>query len=272
MKICAQALGMVGVAVLAGLVVPAIADGEDRVGGFVTYGAGEVSGRITDEDGAPIANAEVHVVSGAAGEQVVKADRAGKFKVTVSGGGTSWVFVRGHAKIIGPSILASEGDGEIIEIHEVIPPVVMPRPLSSPRAIPGYSDEAIDHNTWTRAWLMLDVDETGSVRQLKLLQRPDFGLDANAIRKGFELRFEPALDRAKQPTSAMVVWVFEWPAYYWLLEKLGHGDNAMSRMPLDARAVPCRGTGPTHSTYRDCSRPELGKAMSQPWVERPKQK
>jgi hypothetical protein len=263
---------MAGIAVLATPVSPASADGDDRVRGFVTYGSGEVSGRVTEEDDTALANAEVHVVSGDAAERVVKADGSGKFKLTVTGSGTSWVFVRGHAKIMGPSILSSEGDGEIVEIHEVIPPAVMPRPLSSPRAIPGYSDEAISHNTWTRAWLMLDVDETGSVRQLKLLQRPGYGLDAIAIRKGFELRFEPALDRAKQPTGAMVIWVFEWPAYYWLLEQLQHGDNVMARMPLEARGVPCRGTGPTHSTYRDCSRPALGKAMSQAWVERPKKK
>lgn len=273
MRFYAQALGMVGVAVVAGRVVPAIADGEDRVRGFVTYGAGDVSGRVTDEEGTPMANAEVHVVSGGAGEQILKAGKDGKFKVTVQGGGSSWVFVRGNRKLDGQAILSSEGDGELVEIREAIPPSVMPRPLSNPRAIPDYSDQAIDHNTWMRAWLMLDVDETGSVQRLKLLTPPGFGLDAIAIRKGFELRFEPALDRAKKPTSALAVWVFEWPAYYWLLEKVGQGgDNAMTRMPMDARRVPCRGTGPTSSTYRDCSRPDLSKGMAQPWVERPKKK
>jgi hypothetical protein len=265
-------LMMVMAAVLAGRVVPALAEGDDKVHGFVTYGVGEVSGRVVDDDGKPIANAEVHVVAGAAVERIMKTDGAGKFKASVSAGGTSWFFVRGRARISGPSILSSEGDGELIEIHEVIPPAVMPRPLSSPRAIPDYTDEAIEHNTWTRAWLMVDVDETGSVRQLKLLQRPGFGLDAIAIRKGFELRFEPALDRAKKPTSALAIWIFEWPPYYWLLEKSGQGDNAMTRMPLDARGIPCRGSGPTHSIYRDCSRPELSKAMTQPWVERPNKK
>jgi len=140
-------------AVLAGRVVPALADGDDKVHGFVTYGNGEVSGRVVDDDGKPIANAEVHVVAGAAVERVMKTDGAGKFT-----------------------------------------------------------------------------------------------------------------------TSALAIWIFEWPPYYWLLEKMGQGDNAMTRLPLDARRVPCRGSGPTHSTYRDCSRPELSKAMSQPWVERPKKK
>jgi len=272
MEIRGKELVTAGVAVVAGLVAlaPVRADGEDRVRGFVTYGVGDVSGRVTDEDGTPLPNAAVHLVSGSAGEVVVTADKAGKFKATVKDGGSSWVFVRGNAKIDAQAFISSEGDGEIVEIHEAIPPSVMPRPLSNPHAILEYSDQAIGHNTWTRGWLMLDVDAAGSVRRVKLLKSPGFDLDAIAVRKAFELKFRPALDRAHKPTSALAIWVFEWPAYYWLLEILGRGDNTMTRMPPEARAVPCRGTGPTHSTYRDCSRPELGKGMAQPWIDRPK--
>lgn len=272
MKLRALALMLVlgSVAVVASVGGPVFAEGDDKVRGFVTYGTGEVSGRVTDESGTPMANAEVHIVSGAAVEQIVKSGADGKFKITVGGGGTSWVFVLGRTKITGQTILSPEGDSGIVEILEAIPPAVMPRPLSNPLAILGYSDEAIEHNTWTRAWLMLDVDATGSVQQLKLLASPGFGLDPIAIREGFKLRFKPALDRVQKPTSALVVWVFEWPAYYWLLEQASRQDNTMSRMPKEARGVPCRGSGPTHSTYRECSRPALSKAMSQPWIERPK--
>jgi hypothetical protein len=142
----------------------------------------------------------------------------------------------------------------------------MPRLLSNPLAIPGYSDAAIDHNTWMRAWLMLEIDDSGSVRRLKQLARPGFDLDSIAIREAFKLRFKPALDRAGKPTGALVIWVFDWPPYYWMRE---HRNQSVARMPPDARRVPCRGTGGTHSTYRDCSLPDLSKGMSQPWVDRP---
>jgi hypothetical protein len=279
MRIGALSFVVMEVAVVAGLVGTAFAAPEDRdkgkdkdtVQGFVTYGTGEVSGRVTDEDGHPLADAEVHIVAGAAVERVVKTDNDGKFKATVGGGGSSWVFVHGRARITGQTLVPTEGDGEgeIVEIHEVIPPAVMPKPLSDPLTIPAYSDEAIKHNTWTRAWLMLDIDDTGKVRRLKVIKRPGFDLDAIAIRAGFALRFAPALDRAKRPTAALGIWKFEWPAYYWLLEQK---DKTISHMPNEAINVPCRGTGPTNSTYRDCSRAELSKAMSQPWIDRPAKK
>lgn len=281
MKTRVRAFLIVGIAVMAGLRVPALAQGEDedkdkdrgkdkdKVHGFVTYGIGEVSGRVTDEDGQPMPAADVHIVAGSAVERVVKTDKDGKFKATVGGGGSSWVFVHGKARITGQALVPSEGDGEIVEIHEVIPPSVMPKPLSDQLAIPKYSDEAIKRNTWTRAWLMLDVDDTGTVRRLKVLKSPGFDLDAIAIRTAFALRFEPALDRARRKTSALVVWKIEWPAYYWLLEQK---DKTISRMPVEASTVPCRGTGPTRSVYRDCSRADMSNAMSQPWVDRPSKK
>src|SRR4029078_4449067 len=158
MRIGALSFVVMEVAMVTGLVGPAFAAPEDRdkgkdkdkVNGFVVpYGTGEVSGRVTDEGGHPMADAEVHVVSGAAVERVVKTDKDGKFKVTVGGGGSSWVFVHGKARITGQTIGPTEGGGEaeIVEIHEVIPPAVMPKPLVDPLVIPSYSDEAIKHNT-----------------------------------------------------------------------------------------------------------------------------
>ena len=147
MRMHALAFWIAGIAVATGSTLPALADGEDKdkdkVHGFVTYGTGEVSGRVTDEDGRPMVNAEVHLVAGAAVERIVKTDKDGKFKATVGGGVSSWVFVHGKARITGQAIVPSEGDGEIVEIHEAIPPAVMPKPLSDPLAIPKFSDEAI---------------------------------------------------------------------------------------------------------------------------------
>lgn len=253
---------LVGV-VLAGP-VPAAGDRDDDVHGFMTYGRGDASGRVVDAQGAPLANVDVHVVSGTANERVVKTGKDGGFKVAVTGDSTSWIYVRGTGQIKVPTLVA-EGDGGIVEIRETIPPAVMPKPLSRPGMIPEYSEEAIDRNRWTRAWLLLDIDNTGSVQRIKLLVKPGLGLDPIAIREGFKLRFTPARDRRGQPVSALGVWTIEWPAYYWLLE---HQDGTMTRMPRDVRLVPCPGTGPTTSTYRDCSRPEMNTTITQAWIER----
>lgn len=255
----------VAVVMLTGGADPAGARGDDAVYGFMIFGNGEVGGRVVGVDGAPLANLDVHILSGAAAERIVKTGKDGTFKAAVTGNATSWIFVRG-ARITVPT-LVSEGDGGIVEIREAIPPAVMPRSLAKHQVIPEYSDEAIDRNRWTRAWLLLDIDPTGSVQRLKLLVNPGLELDGIAIREGFKLRFEPARDRAGQPVSALGVWTFEWPAYYWLQE---HQDGTLTRMPRDIRHVPCRGAGPTNSTYRDCSRPEMDTATSQPWVERPR--
>jgi hypothetical protein len=208
----------------------------------------------------------VHIVSEGVAERLVQADNQGRFKTTVAAA-TAWVFVAGAIKVADPALVSTEGAGDIVEIHEAIPPAVLPRPHRDRRAIAPYSDRAIEHNAWLRAWLMFDVDDKGVVQRLKVLVSPGYDLDAIAIRESFALRFDPARDRSNQPIGALVVWSFDWPPYYWLLE---HRDASVTRMPPDLRLVPCQGTGPTRTIYRDCARPVMSKAMEQPWIERPR--
>jgi len=176
------------------------------------------------------------------------------------------VYVHGTAHVAATMAVPTEAGGEeVIELHDMVPPAVMPMPKSSTRAIPRYSDRAIDADVWTKAWLVLDVSETGAVARVKLVRDPGYELGAIAIAAAFALQFEPARDRTKQPVRAWMLWAFEWPPRTWMA---GH-DAPLVRLPSEVDAVPCRGTGPTRTLYRDCTPPDLGRAVTQPWIDRP---
>ena len=244
---------------------PASGDNEP-VNGFVTHGSGELRGKVTDTSGKPVRGAKVHVVSKAGAEQIVTTDGDGGYRAPLAAGGHSVVFVHGNVRIGGYASVPSalDGAGEAIEIRETIPPAVMPKPLTNPLIIPEYSKTAIDRDAWGKAWLMLDIDEAGAVIRVKLLKSAGFDLDPIAVREGFKLRFEPARDRVNKPVRAMMIWAFEWPSYWWMLRH----KHLRTRMPLTVQDVPCRGTA-TSAWYRDCSKPDMAKAVSQPWVDKP---
>jgi hypothetical protein len=226
---------------------PARAD-DETVNGFVAYGAGELTGHVTNDDGKPMRAIEVHVVSKTGGEQIVKTGADGAFRVQLKGtpGETSMIFVRGHteAHVGGQTAVqtAIEG-GEAVEIHETLPPAVVAKAISNPLMIPEYSDVAMDRDVWTRAWLLLDVSETGAVRHLKLLKRAGFELDPIAVREGFKLKFE-------------------WPTYSWLID---HHEGTY-RMPPDVVAVRCQKPGESRPHFRDCSQPDLQRGLSESWI------
>jgi Carboxypeptidase regulatory-like domain len=256
---------VITLAVLAGS--PTMAD--PRVAGFVAGGAGELEGRVLDDAGHPVRGASVHVLASSGTEQVVTTDQTGRYRATTRPDETySVVFVFGNAKIAG-SVITTEtvGDSEVVEMHEVVPPAVQPKPITSPSRVLAYSDAAMDHDTWTRTWLLLDVTATGTVKRIKTLDRAGYDLDRIAERAAFEVKFEPARDRSRRAIPALVLWSFEWPAYWWMRH---HDESDMRRIPADASAIPCRGSGPTHSVYRDCRAPSVANAISKPWIERPR--
>ena len=169
---------------------------------------------------------------------------------------------------------ASRYPGEVIEIHDSPPPLpsqlsVKPKPLTDPDILAPYSDEAIERDVWTRAWLLLDIDSAGNVTRVKFLKRPGAGLDSIAMERAFATRFTPARDLANHASRAYVVWKIEWPSWQWMIDRVG----VVTRMPrlglwahllrgaVTPRAVPCRGSGPlnldsVHPVYRDCSVPD----------------
>ncbi|HUS63490.1 MAG TPA: hypothetical protein VMZ28_03065 [Kofleriaceae bacterium] len=177
-------------------------------------------------------------------------------------------------------VRARASGGEVIVIEGQRPrPHVRPRVKNHDRvATPPYSDAAIESDAWTRAWLLLDVDEAGRVARFKFIRRPGHDLEPIAALQAFRLRFDPARDAGGRPIKSWVIWGIEWPSYWWLVTFVG----TATRMPpeklgphgvrrLDA-SVPCRGGGPLdldslHPVYRDCSLPDLSQPFdAEPWI------
>ena len=241
---------------------------DEGITGFTTHGSGELSGIVTAEDGKPLAGLTVHIATAAGAQQQVVTDKQGRYRAVIKDGGAyTMVFVRGAVRLGGQiSVPTRVAEGDAIEIHETIPPAVMPRPLTSTALIPAYSDAAKDRGAWTRAWLMLDVDEQGAVARLKLLTKPGHDLDQTAVQSAFKLRFEPARDRSGRPTRALILWTYEWPSYWWLTEQ----KLSAERLPAKIEGVPCKGSGGTHKYFRDCGKVDVGKGMAEPWIDRPR--
>jgi len=261
-------MGRAGVAVVVACSLAASsALADNLVRGFMVGPGVEIIGTVTASDGHPLAGVLVHVASSVGPERIVKTGADGSYRVTTPARGDSVVFIRGDGRITGSStVIQGEAEGEAFVVEEVLPPAVPAVPRTSPYVVPDYSEAAMDRDQWTKAWLLLAVDATGRVMRLKLLRRPGFDLDDLALREAWTLRFEPARDRSNKPVATQVMWAIEWPAYLWLVR---HNGN-VHRIPPDAAGVPCAGTGPTHSIYRDCSQPDITAAIKLPWIERPK--
>ena len=258
-------------------------------------------GKVTDLLGQPVANVRVHVVT--KGEhQVVTTNAAGEYTVAVDGNQTLSVVVgagefhtfRGGQIKDGTTMRldfeVEQSDGEIIRIIDAKPPTVPPKlPADAPRVTPPYSTEAMERNAWAKAWLLLDIDETGKVLRVKLVKRPGFDLDDIAVKEAMKLKFQPALDENNKPMRTAIYWAMEWPAHGWLTMHQG----TATRMPTESYAldpfagnfgelkptgvitlssVPCAGSGPLNldykdPVYRDCSLPNVKKVPHLPWLD-----
>jgi hypothetical protein len=169
--------------------------------------------------------------------------------------------------------------GEVIEIHEHLPPKVLPRPVHyNPRRVRAYSDAAVLSDAWTRAWVLLDVDATGKVTRFKFLKRPGYDLESIATREAFKVSFEPARDDRDRPMETQIVWRIEWPSHGWLADRFGITTGLPADFGFPPRSpmayVPCAGSGPlhlgsVHPVYRDCSKPDLARADVEAWITRP---
>jgi hypothetical protein len=161
--------------------------------------------------------------------------------------------------------------GETIIIRGTAPPKVLPKAKKRyGRIAPAYSDYAIEHDKWAKAWLLLDIDERGVVTRLKLLKAPGYDLDQIAIERGFSMRFDPAEDIHGNAIPSQLITPIEWPAYWWLIAR----EGLATKIPEYIERVPCEGSGPMklgsiHPAYRDCSPPpELSKLDEFAWIEK----
>jgi hypothetical protein len=223
--------------------------------------AGELTGRVADADGKPVANARVQLVS-KSGERTLTTDQQGRFKADVVE--PTMVAVYNGLQVTGGSSTTENVDGnEAIVLREADRPTKLAKALSDPTAIPDYTDAIRDENAWVRAWVLVEVNESGGVSRVKLLNPPGFGLDAIAIRDAFKLKFEAARNRVDKPVPSLVVWKFEWPP-------------SGSRPPSNKWSrLPCRQNADDkwyamNTPYRDCSQPNMAAWVTTPWIDRPR--
>lgn len=239
---------------------------DDDLAGFVTHGEGELRGVVTGRGGRPVPGIEVNILPASGAPRRIVTDREGRYRTVLRGGGAhTIVFVQGPVQVEGQISVQSGAAGEVIEIQDTLAPKVLAELSSKPGVIPPYSEAAKDKDAWTKAWLMLEVDARGLVKRLKLIRRPGYDLERAATEAAWTLRFAPALDRADRPVSSIVLWGFEWPSFWWMLDH----RHRIDRLPAEAARVPCRGAGGTFKHYRDCSLPDLNRALVEPWIERP---
>ena len=240
--------------------VAAPAAAEPRLNGFVTYGRGELRGTVTARDGKPAAGAKVHIVS-TAGAQLAVTGKDGSYRITLDGADHAFVYIDDDGTLTG-QVATPTGKSDVIEMHDMLPPAVAAKPKDHLDRILPYSDEASDADTWARAWLLLDVNEKGAVTQVKVLNDPGHALAPIAVKDAFTLTFDPARDRSNHPVRSAVLWTYEWPAYWWMIDN----HYPMTRLPLETFTLPCNGRDSKFVRHRDCSTPDLAKIVTQPWL------
>jgi len=226
-------------------------------------------------------------------------DAAGRYRVTVPAGAYKVLFAYGHTQqLVSIELLAGRGgtldaklnsaSGETIVVRDPVKPKRMPKAKNyAPSKAPPYSDAAVTSDTWTRAWLLLDIDQNGNVVRFKWLKRPGFDLEKIAEAEVWKIKFDPALDADGKPMRVQALWKFEWPAVGWL-NMMNDATRSYSPSGVtaiqgdkasDFRAhhpfayVPCSGesTANLDSYYpitRDCSTPDLAKADTEQWIVR----
>ncbi|HEU0033210.1 MAG TPA: carboxypeptidase-like regulatory domain-containing protein [Kofleriaceae bacterium] len=247
-----------------------------------------LGGTVRDRDTGTAVEGALVLIAGEHGlAHTLTTDKAGHYAIALPPGTYNVVFVHGTSRTSGKVVVESgtpatlDGRveslrGEVIVIRDRPAPAVEAKPknFSSIKA-PPYSERAILSDAWTKAWLLLDVDERGRVTRYKFLKKPGYDLESIAGSEVGKLVFEPARDGDGKPMKSWVVWGIEWPSNGWLVKFLG----VATRMPplvgfpprSMAASVPCAGEGPLnlgslYPTYRDCSTPDLSKADAEPWV------
>jgi len=249
----------------------------------------QLSGRVSDTNlGTAVEGALVYVAGPNGLERVLTSDAAGRYSIALKPGTYNLIFVHGRSRTSGNVTITAGHDakldgevnslsGEVIVIRDLPTPKVLPKPTNyKPMKAPPYSDRAILSDAWTKAWMLLDIDETGNVVRFKFLKRPGFDLEEIATSEVFKLHFDPARDANNKPVRTWVLWSIEWPSNGWLVKFIGvrSGMPPIVGFPprrLDSH-VPCRGSGPlnlgsVYPVYKDCSTPDLSRADKEAWVE-----
>jgi hypothetical protein len=256
-------------------------------------GGSGIAGRVTAAvDGAPIEGANVLVVAGEDYVASATTDADGRYAIALRPGTYDVLLVSGRSRRSARTTVADgeravvdgqlgTAPSEVVVLEGTRPAAVPPRPLHfRKRKLLEYSDEAVMSDAWTKAWFLLDLSASGRVTRVKFLKRPGHDLDDIALRAAFALTFDPSRDALGRPTPVAILWSFEWPASSFVLALTGlrtakPDDVGLPPRPADL-FVPCAGSGPmrlgslVYKGYKDCSRPDLSKAATLPWIDAPR--
>jgi hypothetical protein len=206
-----------------------------------------IIGRVTDVLGRSVDDVRVYVLPRRGKPFRTRTNKDGRYRMEVPIAGTYGVVIAIGKAHTFRTVIAKQGatntldiDAELdIEGGEVIKiedrkrpkPKVAPKPKQDTQKSLPYTDEAIERDAWARAWLLLDIDESGQVTRLKLLKKPGFGLEKICLEEAFKLRFDPAKDHAGRPMKNYMLWTMEWPSWGWLVQ----GNGTAIRRPPDHR-------------------------------------
>jgi len=246
------------IVIAAVLFIPSLAAGQETAGTRDARATASVRGTLVGADtGAPIAMAAVVIRRASKVVAKMTTDDSGRYRVDLAPGRYEVTFKNGESALVR---FFEARKGKVARVNgrirrqpgEVI--VITDRRLSRPakarnydaRRTPPYSDEAIKGNHWRRAWLLLDVSKKGRVTRLKFINRPGADLDEIAAAEAFKLEFNPSLDEDGKARTSLVVWSWEWPAYWWLVDRMG-SSSAMptENNPFWGTAGPAAAVGET---------------------------
>jgi hypothetical protein len=244
--------------------------------GVAAAGPSQIIGKLVDSHQRPLEAATVSV-----GDQHATSTPAGVYRLLVPGPGTyklSIDYADGHIDreitVDGPIATldaAMAVDSEtVIVVHDTRKAVVAPARTDDPNWShqTPYSDEAVLSDRWAKCWLLLDIDDTGTVSRLKLLNDPGNSLAPIAIKEGFKMKFSPARDEANRPMPTLLLMPIEWPSYTWLIQRWGTASHFFNRTWY----MSCRDQGnpitmdSVDMVYRDCTEPDLANAQMKKWI------
>lgn len=258
----------------------------------VAFADATLSGRVLDLNDQPVGGATVTIKSADGTEARAVTDPTGHYVIRIATTGAhAATFTLGKIAIGGQVDIPADGKvtldsrlplgGEIIEVQGE-EPLRYAKPKTDPLRIPPYSDQAVLGNYWSKAWLLLDVDERGVVARVKFLQRPGHELDDIAVKYAFGMTFDPARDKHGVPVRSYIVWPLEWPSIGWLQLR----QQPPTRLPSFPEVVqtdhaiifdmypPCAegqslNLSLAESVQRPCSVPDLSRMdASEPWLFR----
>jgi hypothetical protein len=232
---------------------------------------GSIEGSVTNKaSGGALSGVSV-TIAGEGVTRTVITSKDGRYSFTgLAAGDYTALFVFGKSRLKRSAITVGDSpvhvnvsidvprSAEVIQIKEK-PPVsraAPPKPTGKYLAVPPpYSDEAIDSDIWSRAWLILDVDITGKVTAVTFLKKAGHGLDEIAEKEAMKYKFKPALDEEGNPKASRIAVMMEWPSWWYTHTLVSTGKP------------PCAGSGPLnlgsmHPVYRDCSTVELPEGVT----------